>query len=274
MLISVHDYDGNMVFNLRLTKLQQDSGNLNGVKMNTQLSSKGFKLLQKKIHDLFILNARCDDIMSSVAVALAEFGKVGIKSLLNEILQSPSQLAQLASSSYLHQNGFYKLPLYEAKEFSLRLNIWMPGTDSKETLHSHRWHIASYIADGTLVSETWGDAVYVNAPEYVEYLYVNKFTEPIFLDKARVRLDKIHRYTAGQVYTLDASTLHRIISQPQTLQATLMCHSFCVKSFARNIIVNEQIPDVRPQYLSDSQLKNLLNDYMYLSSLESKEVCL
>ena len=206
-------------------------------------------------------------MMNSVAQHLKDFGALGMRSFITEVLQKPALLSKIAHQSYLHKNGFYKVPLAIHPNFSLRLHVWLPGTCSLETLHDHRWYLASTILTGTLQSEIWQSSVRSDAQFYDEYLYVDKDTEPTYLGKAKVAMEKTVKREAGEAYVLNPGTLHRIIAHGNALTATLMCRSHCVQNWSRNIIVNQLIPDVKPNYLTPAGLETVLKNYLTQAAL-------
>ncbi len=213
------------------------------------------------IHACFIHDRPSQEIMQDIALILRQFGPRGVHAYIKKLLNNDDLLAQIASQSYLHNNGFYKLLLAENETFCIRLHIWMPGSVAYETLHSHCWHMASTVIHGSLQSEVWESSVSPSAQFYDEYLYENKESEPRYLGKTRVAPVKISNRTAGEAYTLQPHVLHRILYDGQAMVATLMCRSSRTLSWSRNIIVNDHIPDPRPQYLHTQALRAFLEDF-------------
>ncbi len=201
-------------------------------------------------------------VMKEIAATLQRTGKVGVHAILKEILATPDVFFEISSISYLHKNGFYKIPLFSSGLFTIRLHIWLAGVQSKETLHDHRWNLASVVLDGMLESEIWEENYSPRAKKYDEYLYIDKHTTPILQGASRVSMKKVLTYKAGECYTLDANVLHRIISRGNCLTATLICHSAYFKDSARNIITNDAVPDVKPKYLLPAEFEKLVYDYL------------
>jgi hypothetical protein len=218
------------------------------------------------LHKCFEKSDFSQNIINNVAKELQKYGKKGVTTLINEILSNQEMLSIFADNIYLHKNGFYKLNLITLDNFTVRLHIWLPHTDSMETLHDHRWYIASAIIDGSLKSEIWEDSASPHAKSYDEYMYIDKYTDPILLGQTKVEFVKQIVHKAGDCYVLNTGVLHRIISHGESLTATLICHSGNAKRCARNIIINEQVPDVKPNYLKPDELAQLLNNYLMLSA--------
>tara|TARA_R110002111_G_scaffold71497_1_gene114768 strand:- start:9 stop:704 length:696 start_codon:yes stop_codon:yes gene_type:complete len=181
-----------------------------------------------------------------------------IRALLREILSSPQNLERIAGISYLQGNGFYKIVLDHGEHGSLRLHIWLPENSAEENLHSHRWPLISKVIAGTIVSELWDDT-FAGNPLYRELLYVGKDAGLVEMGQAAVQLVSVETRVAGDVYSLSADRLHRIIHQKIRTNATLMFHPRPTRSFSRNILLAENIPVVKPDYLSPSQLEPILH---------------
>lgn len=202
-------------------------------------------------------------IMNNISKLLKKFGNTGVIAFINAILLDHKYLSAIAQSSYIHQNGFFKIPLVQEEKFVIRLHIWIPSVPAKETLHNHRWYLASTVLKGNLRSEVWESSVCERDSWYDEYLYTNKNTEPHFLGKVRVALASADTKQTGSTYVLAPDILHRITVSPEDgMVATLVCRSFCVQNWSRNVIVNELVPDVTPQYMSSEALKTVLLYYL------------
>lgn len=223
-------------------------------------------LLALNIKSCYAVNHSANIIMNNVANVLQEFGNKGIEATLNDMLRNESSLVEFAKMAYLHKNGFYKIILINDNHFKIRLHLWMPGVISKETLHNHRWHIASTVLNGKLQSEIWDDSVSIHAKHYDEYLYTSKHVKPTLIGKTKVELIKTIIHQTGDAYTLEPHILHRIITSGNEMIATLICRSSSTRGWSRNIIVNDQVPDVIPNYLSADDLFNVLNNYLKLNA--------
>lgn len=70
--------------------------------------------------------------------------------ILEDIFKSSSLLELIASRSYDHSNGFYKIVLYSSEKCKLRLHIWYPSkiNSATENVHYHRWRFTSKILIG------------------------------------------------------------------------------------------------------------------------------
>jgi hypothetical protein len=121
--------------------------------------------------------------------------------------------AQIAQSSYLHANGFYKLLLLSSHDKSnLRLHIRMPGQagDVEENVHDHRWHFGSKMLWGSYQMFEWKEFEQ-GSYRYYHYKYKRSASEikfPKGIQFLEIISDSI--YIKGDKYFMDDSRLHSI----------------------------------------------------------------
>lgn len=225
-----------------------------------------FDVLKKDIGSLLRGAGAPSEVMNKVAVRLQNFGKAGLLQTISAILNNEAFLTAVASQSYLHGNGFYKIVLAEEDDFVIRTNIWMPGVHAEENLHDHRWHLASTIINGTLESEIWEEAASPTAAEYEEYIYVGKtaqkeaYTLPIGKSKISLKEKTVHR--TGECYNLPSNIMHRIVLSGKDLTCTLMCHPASARKWGRVIPLKPLEPDLDRIYLSNKEMSQLFQQYL------------
>ncbi|MBX9585805.1 MAG: hypothetical protein K2X50_00975 [Gammaproteobacteria bacterium] len=223
------------------------------------------KLLSELVNDIkkcFDNSTVSQKTMEDISGILYRFGQEKFIACLKEINCDKGYLEKIACNSYLHENGFYKINLYTSNDFTIRFHIWEHSVEIKETLHDHRWFFASTVLNGSLKSEIWQYSPSAQASEYDEYLYIDKNTNPIRIGSSRVEYVKTVVRNAGEKYTLSPDVLHRIISSGSEMTATLFCRSTVIKSTARNIIVNDKVPNVIPQYFTLEKLSSIIDEYV------------
>ncbi len=225
--------------------------------------------LSVDVQSCFSSNPSSTEIMNQVASTLQAFGPSGVRTAIKEMLQDEALLAGVARVSYLHKNGFYKLLLVDEHDYKIRLHIWMPGVVAYETLHNHRWYMASTILAGTLHSEIWEESSSPTTPCYDDYLYVGKHDKPLLLGKTHVECVKSIVRAMGEAYTSRPHVLHRILFDGSAMAATLMCRSATTRKWSRNIIVNAVVPDAKPLYLTPNELEHVLIQYLKLENLKN-----
>jgi hypothetical protein len=160
--------------------------------------------------------------------------------LLRSILNDTTTLAEVAGRSYPHVNNFDKIVLVGSSEpdaYRLTLHLWRPPYPEdllkQELIHDHRFNFWSTILTGTLSSEVFlkcsSPASKSGLRTYREYRYIPEvarstaFTE-FYNYQGHVSLlsSGIHHKYAGEIYYLDAPTIHRIVLPQSSITCSLV----------------------------------------------------
>jgi len=149
-------------------------------------------------------------------------------SLLESVLDSEAALQEIASRSYVHPNRFDKISLISSSipDYKLRLHIWWPSSEDgfTESVHNHQWTLSSVVLLGSLHSQDFmvGD----QGPEYLHYTYSSRpgLSNRPELTASPVALSCVSDtvLATGSYYVLSTEVLHRVISDPRNMTATLM----------------------------------------------------
>lgn len=196
--------------------------------------------------------------------------------LLEQLINSPTLLKQVASRSYQHGNGFLKVVLLD-KGYKLRLHVWHQGKKCEENIHNHRWSFASTVVAGTLRSEIWRNAApgnphAVTLPEYRYYAATAE--QPAYanpLGHCLLEKEKDQAVSAGESYFMPQGQLHCINNPGKQLVATLVCTSPTGQGTNRLIKTRSQIePDTNPPRLQTAELRCQLQRFL---TLYQEQVC-
>lgn len=202
------------------------------------------------------------EALDNISAALKDFGCSRLYKYLASLVTRQGAMEDLASRSYLHGNGFYKILLADLKTHVLRLHVWRRNASAEENLHSHRWPFASAIMLGSLTSELWVDAVGEDRQTFPELMYRGKNDPFESVGQCRIRLKNVVRHVAGDYYSMSADELHRIVNVGDQLTVTLMMRPHNTRSWARNILINETVPNAKPVYVSAMQLRAILDEVL------------
>ncbi len=97
-----------------------------------------------------------------------------LRDALATIVGDQHLLSAVASKSYLHPNGFEKIPLAYTRtpEYKLVLHVWCGGRDAHEPsdIHNHRWDFSSMVLLGGLQWEQYEISASLGHP-MAEYRY-------------------------------------------------------------------------------------------------------
>jgi len=87
---------------------------------------------------------------------LSSFKKKKLSILLKNIINDKDKLSILVSNSFIHENGFYKITLFEdiEKDMFLRMHLWFPNDRGiyvgESDIHDHTGKFISYILTGRI----------------------------------------------------------------------------------------------------------------------------
>lgn len=76
---------------------------------------------------------------------------------IQQVLDNPDHLAEIAAQSFAHPNGFDSIPLENKHpHYRVRLHVWWPEAALvTEDVHNHAWDFASRILSGELTFQTY-----------------------------------------------------------------------------------------------------------------------
>jgi hypothetical protein len=139
--------------------------------------------------------------------------------------QDGDALAEVASRSYAHPNGFIKIVLHLGDDYGVRLHVWYPqppdwGADIDP--HGHRWEFASWVVTGALHEETFVEADGGQWHDRFDYSRHDGTPNLLWTGTSRLcRVDHVERAT-GDVYARARSVIHTASPGVRRLVATLV----------------------------------------------------
>ncbi len=188
------------------------------------------------------------------SVLLGAVNEVGdpdqLQELLTELIADEARLRRCATRSYQHPNRFSKIVLLEGADpvWRLRLHLWWPQRDvperDPEHIHNHRWDFGTMLLRGSYLAQE-----FVAAEDGDEELYRYEYFSPEGGDtfrlspKGRIVLRQVlnAQLPAGASYVISHRVLHRIISDPRKLTATLFLQG-PVRKGSTDVCAPEPVP--------------------------------
>lgn len=185
-----------------------------------------------------------------------------VRGLIRSLTSNPEWIGDVATRSYLHQNGFDKFVLLADPSFKLRLHIWWPDQIEviDEHVHNHQWWFAS-----SLLLGRYHVFLYEAAAQGVP-MHHYRYASPKGRDHYKMdHLGTAHLecifdsvFPAGTTYALSPNSLHRVRSIRGALTASLVLQSVHSRPFAD--VYSEQtisfadearIPALSPTFVRD-----------------------
>ena len=101
-----------------------------------------------------------------ISILSPYFNKNSVISCLKDIINTPELLEKIASRSYLHTLGFYKIVLVDSNsdlsdfdvKTQVRLHLWKPNEESvdfTESLHEHSFDFVSHVISGKIENQSF-----------------------------------------------------------------------------------------------------------------------
>jgi|GEM_PF-6228672 hypothetical protein len=176
-----------------------------------------------------------DEKAKAVADELSEIIQPrNLTALLDELMEATRTAIHHHTDSYAHDNGFDKIILFQDVEtkMKMRLHIWhpriIPNTiRARQNVHNHRWDFSSAVLIGYAdnVSYRFADSS-EDGEEFSHYRYYARGSKEHYeveeRGKARLVLADTRRVTKGEIYSIEAETLHRVDTPDDELVATLV----------------------------------------------------
>jgi hypothetical protein len=177
------------------------------------------------------------------------------------------RLAEVASGTYWHSNGFAKIKLRQGRDYAVRLHIWPEGTGRGEVNpHGHRWEFGSWILTGDGIAESYyepDDSDGTGAARYQRCDYFSAPAGPGRLqpgDDCSLRVREIVHRPAGEVYTCELDSLHTVAPVGNGLVATIVVQGPARVPSAPVYLRSDRDPEPDPQPIPPSELRALLLD--------------
>jgi hypothetical protein len=185
--------------------------------------------------------------------------------LVAEVLSTNTIRDELALKSYVHDNSFTKITLWEDIPNRLRLRLhWWEAVErdgSSSNIHNHRFNCVSRVLRGRLQNAVWGEEGCGESRSHYQY-YPRAQSEQYhmkYVGQSELNVTSKDIFCAKQLYALDSRVLHT----SQCLEADTITlfledrsvlHDFAdvfSLRYERNDIVVSS-PSMQPNALADS----------------------
>jgi hypothetical protein len=72
-----------------------------------------------------------------------------LRTVIDNLIGSQTELDKVASRSYYHNNGFFKVLLIDKRpKYSIRLHIWPEYPFQECDIHNHPWDMSGLVLNG------------------------------------------------------------------------------------------------------------------------------
>ena len=185
------------------------------------------------------------------------------------LLDSPSDLSEVASRSYEHNNGFCKVLLIDQRpRYSIRLHLWPKEALEDSHIHNHPWDMSGVLISGKY---EWEVVSVIQSKESTEELiyeckYLQDYSGHTFNRIGYAEVKRIHSTTLRQneKFNFPSTASHRI-SKMNSSAADSVIVTGVSKGFNPRVITSNRLNDTSTQLnrpLLSDQLSQKLADFL------------
>lgn len=157
-----------------------------------------------------------------------------LSAMFDEFVEGTRSALCHHSDSYAHDNGFDKIVLFQDTntKMKMRLHLWYPriiaGTKRpRQNVHNHRWDFSSAVLAGSAENLSYRFAQpHEEGEEFFHYRYYARGSKEHYDVEERGRAvlvcTDVQRVVAGDIYSVNHETLHRVDIPDGDFVATLV----------------------------------------------------
>lgn len=188
-----------------------------------------------------------------------------LRGYIQYVQNNPTQLQAILESSYIHENGFYRITLWDNGINKLRLHIWdnIEG-NFMENIHNHRWDLYSNILIGGYRNELYKRVQAGNT--YYEYCYQpsadSQAYQLSYIGRSFLELINIDEKHQGNNVFLGHEDFHKVV--PLTAYTASIFLSGQPQKTNTNVFSVRQFDQINfsYNYLKLTELKKLFSDFL------------
>jgi hypothetical protein len=181
------------------------------------LRIKNYRIIRDDIYEKLCQLTPFDNVVTPNSLRKVQglLPSLNIRQLRRVLEEEPSVLETLASKSYVHENGFYKLTVIDKSNAKLRVRIhYWPARGVApaqiENIHNHRFNYYSYILSGGISNRIW--KVASNGATYQHYQYRPRMQKQSYVldyrGESLLEECEERQYHSGDLYCMNAEDLH------------------------------------------------------------------
>lgn len=157
-----------------------------------------------------------------------------LSAMFDEFIESVRLTVHHHTDSYVHDNGFDKIILFQdpVTKMKLRLHVWHPLmipniVRPRQNVHNHRWDFSSIVLIGYVDHLSYSFAEKdEDGEDFFHYRYYARVSKEHYEVKERGKAKIIHtgieRFNVGGFYSVQNELLHRVDVPDHLLVATLV----------------------------------------------------
>lgn len=165
---------------------------------------------------------------------------------LTILLNDEKELEEICKKSTIHSNQFLKIVLASDAGYKLRLHIWQVKEENQyHEPHNHRWDFKSYILTGRIINQIIIEENTLNNTFLkckAEGMNIGNNRGYQIEYKTGIKKIKEERYKKGNMYEMEADTIHIAKIPKNTFTSTLFITSPAKKDFSEVYMPDLKLP--------------------------------
>lgn len=139
-----------------------------------------------------------------------------LRRLIENLIDNPRELDDVARRSYCHNNGFFKILLLDKRpSYSVRFHIWPEQPFQESDIHNHPWDMSALVLNG---SYEWPIYIFKDTQEknncfdLYECHYFKDYSGHSFFKKENVEIIEVgkHNLKEGNIFRLSSVQYHSV----------------------------------------------------------------
>ncbi len=229
----------------------------------------------EEIYQRIVLDAKTTDGAHQVRLDNPQMIKQ-VRGFVRNLLNGTKPMDDVMEQSYIHKNGFQKIVLGRKNGFAMRFHRYLPG-EGDQNVHDHRWsRMDSFVLEGNLCSdylaycnpkasksEKWERHVYQKSgDDYVVKHMGNTYLRP----------DECVLHRTGELYSMDAKQLHRILPALEHVATLVVTHPVPKERVWCNLYQQHVIEEQEPVHETRLTREQMLASLAHLEHLLTQQL--
>jgi hypothetical protein len=178
--------------------------------------------------------------------------------------------------SYIHKNGFQKIVLGRKSGFAMRFHRYLPGKGD-QNVHDHRWsRMDSLVLEGSLPTDylQYSELTDPGAEKWERHEYCKAGDDYIVKHRGETCLatDEFVQHSAGELYSMDAERLHRILPTTEPVATLVVTHPVPVERVWCNLYQKHIIEELEPVHEVRLTKQQMISSLKHLDSLLTNQI--
>lgn len=227
------------------------------------------------VHQRIILDAKTTYGAHQVRLDCPKMVKK-VRAYVRSLLNGTTPLDDVMEQSYIHANGFQKIVLGRKSGYALRFHRYIPG-EGDQNVHDHRWaRMDSLVLEGSLLADYLGycEPDDEGAEKWERHEYRKAGDDYIVKHQgvAYLKPDECKPHPTGELYSMDAKRLHRILPANEAVATLVVTHPVPEERVWCNLYQKHIIEELEPVHEVRLTRSQMIESLTHLEQLLTQQI--